>query len=128
MQELVAVKVLFKQRITDKADVERVTREISILKAVSHPGVIRLFEILETPDEICLVMEYAQQGDMADYIRRRDKIPEKEAAAILFEIISALEYLHSIGVAHRDLKPSNILIGKQNHIKLADFGLSNMYA
>lgn len=89
---------------------------------------VRLFEIIETQDEIYLVMEYAQQGDLVDYIRRREKVPEREAAAILVQILNAVEYIHSIGVAHRDLKPSNILVSKENHIKLADFGLSNMYS
>lgn len=127
VQEAVAVKILYKTRITEPADVERITREIAILKAVNHPGIVRLFEIIESREEIFLVMEYASGGDLVSYIRAKKQLSEPEAARIFMEIVSAAEYIHSIGVAHRDLKPSNILLTGELKIKLADFGLSNMY-
>jgi 5'-AMP-activated protein kinase catalytic alpha subunit len=72
-------------------------------------------------------MEYAQRGDLIGYIRSKERLEEEEAARLFYEVISAVEYIHSIGVAHRDLKPSNILLTNELKIKLADFGLSNMY-
>jgi len=73
-------------------------------------------------------MEYAQRGDLIGYIRSQQKLGEEEAARLFSEVILAVEYVHSVGVAHRDLKPSNILLTSELSIKLADFGLSNMYS
>ena len=77
--QLVAVKILEKKRITDQADVERVIREIKILKSIRHPHIIKLYEIIETKARIFLIMEYACGGELFDYIVRKDRLPEKEA-------------------------------------------------
>ena len=66
--EKVAVKILEKSKITDIADVERVSREIHILKIVRHPHVVHLYEIIETPKKLYLIMEYASGGELFDYI------------------------------------------------------------
>lgn len=63
-QEKVAIKILEKSKITDVADVERVTREINILKQVRHPNIIQLYEIIETPKQLFLVMEYVSEGEL----------------------------------------------------------------
>lgn len=72
-------------------------------------------------------MEYAEKGDLMQYIRAVDRIDEEEAANLFLQILEAVEYIHSMGIAHRDLKPSNILLTERMEIKLADFGLSNTY-
>jgi 5'-AMP-activated protein kinase catalytic alpha subunit len=66
--EKVAVKILEKERITDASDVERVSREIHILKLIRHPNIIQLYEIIETPKKLYLIMEYASGGELFDYI------------------------------------------------------------
>lgn len=83
--------------------------------------------MIESREEIYLVMEYAEKGDMMQYIRAMDKIEEEEAAILFIQIVEAVEYIHSVGIAHRDLKPSNILLTSKMQVKLADFGLSNTY-
>ena len=77
--ELVAIKILEKDKIQDKADIERVTREIQILKIVRHPNVIQLYEIIETNRQLFLIMEHANGGELFDYIVKRKRIDEKEA-------------------------------------------------
>jgi 5'-AMP-activated protein kinase catalytic alpha subunit len=67
-KEKVAVKILEKSKIVDIADVERVSREIHILKIVQHPHVVQLYEIIETPKKLYLIMEYASGGELFDYI------------------------------------------------------------
>jgi 5'-AMP-activated protein kinase catalytic alpha subunit len=75
----VAVKILEKERINDVADVERVSREIHILKLIRHPNIIQLYEIIETPKQLYLIMEYANGGELFDYIVKKHRVGEEEA-------------------------------------------------
>ena len=125
--QLVAVKILEKRRITEQADVERVIREIKILKSIKHPHIIKLYEIIETQARIFLIMEYACGGELFDYIVRKDRLSEKDACKFYQQIVSGIEFLHQKGIAHRDLKPENLLLDKRKHLKIVDFGLSNTY-
>jgi len=75
--------VLEKEKIIDVNDVERVAREIHILKIVRHPVVVQLYEIIETPKELYLIMEYARGGELFEYIVSRKRVREKEAARFL---------------------------------------------
>ena len=78
-QENVAIKILEKSRISDVTDVERVAREIHILKLIRHPNIVQLYEIIETPGQLYLIMEFASGGELFDYIVKKTRIPEKEA-------------------------------------------------
>lgn len=122
--EKVAIKVLEKNRIKDSSDVERVSREIRILKLVNHPNVVKLYEIIETSKTIFLIMEFVPCGELFDYIVARSKLSEEQAAHFYQQILSGLEYLHKMNVIHRDLKPENLLLDEHNNIKIVDFGLS----
>ena len=77
--EQVAVKILEKDRISDMADVERVAREIHILKLIRHPHIVQLFEIIETERQLYLIMEYASGGELFDYIVSKGRVREPEA-------------------------------------------------
>ena len=122
--EKVAIKILEKIRIKDSSDIERVSREIKILKLVRHPNVVKLYEIIETPKHIFLVMEYVPCGELFDYIVSHNKLGEEQACLFYQQILSGLEYLHKVNVIHRDLKPENLLLDENNNIKIVDFGLS----
>lgn len=125
--EKVAVKILEKKRIVDVADVERVSREIHILKLIRHPNIIQLYEILETPSRLYLIMEYSSSGELFDYIVKKTKLKEHDACVLFQQIIAGIEYIHKLNVVHRDLKPENLLLDHNNRIKIVDFGLSNTY-
>jgi serine/threonine protein kinase len=125
--EKVAVKILEKQKIADAADVERVAREIHILKLLRHPNIVQLYEIIETPKQLYLITEYASGGELFDYIVANGKVKEKEACRFFQQILAGVSYLHHLGVVHRDLKPENLLIDHENNIKIVDFGLSNTF-
>ena len=75
--EKVAIKILEKDRIVDVADVERVSREIHILKLIRHPNIIQLFEIIETPKHLFLIMEYMENGELFDYIVSKKRMGEE---------------------------------------------------
>jgi len=126
-EEKVAVKVLEKDRVIDVADVERVAREIHILKIIRHPNLIQLFEIIETTKQLYLITEYATGGELYDYIVSNKKLKEIEACRLFQQIISGIEYIHKLRIVHRDLKPENLLLDDSKNIKLVDFGLSNTY-
>jgi 5'-AMP-activated protein kinase catalytic alpha subunit len=125
--EKVAIKILEKDKIAEKADVQRVTREIQILKIVRHPNVIQLYEIIETNRQLFLIMEYANGGELFDHIVKRKRLEEKEACRYFQQILSGIEYLHKNKVCHRDLKPENLLLDERQNLKIVDFGLSNTY-
>jgi len=125
--EKVAVKILEKDKIIDSSDVDRVSREIHILKILRHPVVVQMYEIIESEKELFLIMEYARGGELFDFIVSHKRVREKEASRFLWQIISGIEYLHKLGICHRDLKPENLLMDDYNNIKIVDFGLSNTY-
>jgi 5'-AMP-activated protein kinase, catalytic alpha subunit len=131
-EEKVAIKILEKDRICDVSDVERVSREIHILKLIRHPNIIQLYEvkfiqIIETPKKLYLIMEYASGGELFDYIVKNNKLKEKEACRFFHQLIAGIEYIHKLHIVHRDLKPENLLLDHNNNIKIVDFGLSNTY-
>ena len=72
-------------------------------------------------------MEYAGGGELFDYIVKNKSLDEKESCRIFLQIINCVEYLHEMGIVHRDLKPENILLDYFRNIKIADFGLGNIY-
>jgi serine/threonine protein kinase len=126
--EKVAIKILQKAKIVAVADVERVSREIHILKRIHHDNIIQLYEVIDTPNEIYLIMEFADGGELFDYIVANTRVKEPLAAKFFHEICNGIDYVHSMNVIHRDLKPENLLLVKTANdwgIKVIDFGLSN---
>lgn len=125
--ETVAVKILERERIKEIADVERVAREIHILKRVRHAHIIQLYEIIETPKQLFLIMEYCNGGELFDYIVECGRVPEEEACRFFQQILSGVEQIHKLNIVHRDLKPENLLLDERKNIKIVDFGLGNIY-
>uniref|UniRef100_A0A0N4ZC60 Protein kinase domain-containing protein n=1 Tax=Parastrongyloides trichosuri TaxID=131310 RepID=A0A0N4ZC60_PARTI len=123
----VAVKLIKKSAIENKADLVRIRREIRIMSALQHPNIIQIYEVFENKDKIILVMEYACGGELYDYVSKNGSLPEHEARRIFRQITSAVLYCHKHKVAHRDLKLENILLDTDNNAKIADFGLSNYF-
>merc|ERR1711871_1313061 len=105
---------------------EKVKREINILKLCTHPHIIRLYEVIDTPSDIFVIMEYVPEAELFDYIVSRGRLPADEARQFFHQIVSGIEYCHHHRVVHRDLKPENLLLDADKNIKIADFGLSNV--
>ena len=113
--------------MTTNSDIERITREIRILKFTRHPHIIQLYNIIETTQLLYLITEYAKGGELFDYIVSRQRLSEIEACRFFQQIVSGVEYMHKLGIVHRDLKPENLLLDENAWIKIIDFGLSNTY-
>ncbi|KAL0221577.1 hypothetical protein RCL1_001431 [Eukaryota sp. TZLM3-RCL] len=121
----VAMKILEKAKIQDHADIERITREIRILRLLDHPSLIRLLEVIDSPRHLYLVMDYASGGELFDYIVAHTRIKEKEACKFFHQLVNGVDYCHRHKIIHRDLKPENILLDSKKNIRIIDFGLSN---
>ncbi|KAI3821064.1 hypothetical protein L1987_08620 [Smallanthus sonchifolius] len=124
--DLFAIKMLKKMDILRKNDIERIVAERNILITVRNPFVVRFFYSFTSRDNLYLVMEYLNGGDLFSLLRNVGCLEEDVARVYIAELVLALEYLHSLGIVHRDLKPDNILIAHDGHIKLTDFGLSKI--
>ncbi|XP_024016886.1 SNF1-related protein kinase catalytic subunit alpha KIN10 [Morus notabilis] len=122
----VAIKILNRRKIKNMEMEEKVRREIKILRLFMHPHIIRLYEVIETPTDIFVVMEYVKSGELFDYIVEKGRLQEDEARNFFQQIISGVEYCHRNMVVHRDLKPENLLLDSRCNVKIADFGLSNI--
>ncbi|XP_059689555.1 maternal embryonic leucine zipper kinase isoform X2 [Gavia stellata] len=119
--EKVAIKIMDKLALGD--DLPRVKIEIDAMKNLRHQHICQLYHVIETSQKIFMVLEYCPGGELFDYIISKDRLSEEEARGFFRQIVSAIAYVHSQGYAHRDLKPENLLIDKEHHLKLIDFGL-----
>ncbi|NXE50349.1 NUAK2 kinase, partial [Casuarius casuarius] len=123
----VAIKSIRKDKIKDEQDLVHIRREIEIMSSLNHPHIIAVHEVFENSSKIVIVMEYASKGDLYDYISERQRLSEQEARHFFRQVVSAVYYCHKNGIVHRDLKLENILLDANGNIKIADFGLSNVY-
>ncbi|XP_074568159.1 CBL-interacting protein kinase 23-like isoform X1 [Curcuma longa] len=122
--EGVAIKILDKEKILRHRMVGQIKREISTMKLVRHPNVIRMYEVMASKTKIYIVMEFVTGGELFSKIARNGKLKEDEARKYFQQLINAVDYCHSRGVFHRDLKPENLLLDANGTLKITDFGLS----
>ena len=126
--EKVAIKILDKLILSQTPeDYELVRQELNILRIVKHKYIVQLYEILETPQHIFIIMEYCEGQDIMDYILTRNRLSENESLKYFQQLINALFYLHGQNITHRDIKIDNLLLDRNLDLKLIDFGLSTKY-
>ncbi|XP_041447175.1 microtubule affinity regulating kinase 2 S homeolog isoform X7 [Xenopus laevis] len=122
----VAVKIIDKTQL-NSSSLQKLFREVRIMKVLNHPNIVNLFEVIETEKTLYLVMEYASGGEVFDYLVAHGRMKEKEARAKFRQIVSAVQYCHQKLIVHRDLKAENLLLDSDMNIKIADFGFSNEF-
>nr|CAX73676.1 SNF1A/AMP-activated protein kinase [Schistosoma japonicum] len=122
----VAVKIVNRDKIKALDVAGKLRREILNLWLFRHPHIIKLYQVISTPTDIFMIMEYVSGGELFDFIVKSGRLSEKEARKFFQQIISGVAYCHRHKVVHRDLKPENLLLDSNQNVKIADFGLSNI--
>ncbi|XP_069496865.1 serine/threonine-protein kinase DCLK1 isoform X3 [Ambystoma mexicanum] len=123
-----ALKIINKSKCRGKEHM--IQNEVSILRKVKHPNIVLLIEEMDMPMELYLVMELVKGGDLFDAITSTNKYTERDASGMLYNLMSAIKYLHSLNIVHRDIKPENLLVYEHQDgsksLKLGDFGLATI--
>ncbi|CDQ59234.1 unnamed protein product [Oncorhynchus mykiss] len=122
----VAIKIIDKSQL-DAVNLEKIYREVQIMKMLDHPHIIKLYQVMETKNMLYLVTEYAKNGEIFDYLAKHGRLSELEARRKFWQILSAVEYCHNRNIVHRDLKAENLLLDGHMNIKIADFGFGNFF-
>ncbi|XP_063117571.1 MAP/microtubule affinity-regulating kinase 3 isoform X15 [Rattus norvegicus] len=109
----VAIKIIDKTQL-NPTSLQKLFREVRIMKILNHPNIVKLFEVIETEKTLYLIMEYASGGEVFDYLVAHGRMKEKEARAKFRQIVSAVQYCHQKRIVHRDLKElrERVLRGK----------------
>ncbi|OMO65406.1 hypothetical protein COLO4_31271 [Corchorus olitorius] len=118
-----AIKVIDKEKILKGGLIDQIKREISVMRLVRHPNVVRVYEVMASKTKIYFVMEYVKGGELFNKVAK-GRLKEDAARNYFQQLIAAVDYCHSRGVYHRDLKPENLLLDEHGNLKVSDFGLS----
>ena len=126
-KEVYALKQVAKEKVIKMQN--QFKREVYIMYNLNHPHIVKIYNHFEDESSFYLIMEFAEYGNLFHRLNRQKHFMESEAAQYFREVLLAVEYLHSHvpAIIHRDIKPENILLDKDNHVKLTDFGWSNYY-
>jgi len=122
--DMFALKVLRKDNIIKRNQVEHTKTERSVLGYVKHPFIVSLNMAFQSKDKLYFVLDYCAGGELFFHLGKLGKFPESRARFYAAEIILAISYVHSLDIIYRDLKPENVLLDARGHVRLTDFGLS----
>ncbi|XP_010741095.2 serine/threonine-protein kinase NIM1 isoform X1 [Larimichthys crocea] len=122
-KDKVALKILDKTRLDSQAQ-RLLSKEIHSMELLQHPNVVQLYEVVETPSRLYLVLEYAGGGDLHNRICSEGKLSDSASKITFAQVLSAIKYMHNMNVIHRDLKAENVLFTCSGCLKVADFGFS----
>ena len=123
----VAIKLIRKDSIGNPNRLQKIYREVAILREVQHPNIVRLHEMIETEKQIGIILEYASGGELFDYILNHRYLKDNAARKLFAQLVSGVGYLHKKGIVHRDLKLENLLLDKNRNIIITDFGFANTF-
>jgi serine/threonine-protein kinase len=122
----VAIKMMDIQYASDPNFLKRFQSEAKALARLQDPNIVSIFSLLETTDGICIVMEYVRGTTLAKLLIPQAPLPIPRVIKIFKQLLLALSHAHKEGVIHRDIKPANIIVGDDDRIKVADFGLAKI--
>jgi serine/threonine-protein kinase len=136
----IAIKVLHEDFAKDSGEKDSLIKEARVLAKLSHPSIVRLFDLADTEAGLMLILEYVRGPNLAQVLRRRKKLSTAELLHVMRQICEGLAAAHAAGVIHRDLKPPNILVAAatadlaapdfllRSTVKITDFGISKLLA
>jgi len=123
-----AIKIINK-KLNQRDKNNSIQHEIAVMKKINHPHVVHLYEVIDDPKfhKVYLVLEYVERGPVMPDSMVNEPFPQETAWKYFRDVVQGLDYLHLQGVVHRDIKPSNLLVAQDGTIKIADFGLSQVF-
>ncbi|CAD0054132.1 unnamed protein product [Aureobasidium pullulans] len=125
----VAIKLIRRETLGNNPNrLPKIYREISILRGLQHPNIVRLHEMVETERHIGIILEYASGGELFDYILNHRYLKDNAARRLFAQLVSGVGYLHKKGIVHRDLKLENLLLDRNRNIIITDFGFANTFS
>jgi serine/threonine protein kinase len=127
-KKIFAMKEMSKRFIEEHDMLENVVLEAKVMYSLNHPNIVRIITHFEDQRNIYLILEKVENGSIDDLLKKRRKLSIRVAVEILYQLVTAIEFLHSMPhpVIHRDLKPANVLLTKDNMVKIADFGWASV--
>lgn len=124
----VAIKLIRKESLAGNSTrLPKIYREISILRELQHPNIVRLHEFIESERHMGIILEYASGGELFDYILTHRYLKDPLARRLFAQLVSGVGYLHKKGIVHRDLKLENLLLDRNKNIIITDFGFANTF-
>ena len=117
-----AVKIVSRKFLVEAGAVTNFEREVTVFSKLSHPNIVKFYEMLSDDVLIYIIMEYCSKGTVQDLVTQMNGLGEKDARQVVRQICLAVSYIHSLGIAHRDLKLENIMLTDGGVVKLGDFG------
>jgi len=123
-QRTVAVKILRDEYLTNEEFLRRFKNESKAIAVLSHPNIVRVYDVSFTNRVHSIVMEYIDGITLKDYIENQGILTWKEAVHFTLQILRALQHAHEKGIVHRDIKPHNIMLLPNGTIKVTDFGIA----
>jgi protein-serine/threonine kinase len=124
----VAIKLIKKDQLgSNPTRMAKIMREVSILKQLTHPNIVRLHKMEESERHFGIVLEYASGGELFDFILNHRYLKDNAARRLFAQLVSGVGYLHKKGIVHRDLKLENLLLDKNRNIIITDFGFANTF-
>src|SRR5215831_10510607 len=124
LTRIVALKTILPEMAATPSALKRFKQEVLLAQSVVHKNIVRIFDIGEDGPTKFITMDFVEGTDLKGLIKEKGKLPPAEAAGILRQVCQGLEAAHAVGVVHRDLKPQNIMIEKDGHIVVMDFGIA----
>src|SRR5215210_6635818 len=128
LDHLVALKVIAPHLLEDPAARRRFREEAVVAASLEHPNVVPVHDAGEADGIAYLAMRYVQGTDLAVLVRGLDPLAPAHATGIVARVAGALDHLHDAGYVHRDVKPRNVLVARDGHVYLTDFGLARRVA
>ncbi|KAJ6233772.1 non-specific serine/threonine protein kinase [Anaeramoeba flamelloides] len=125
--DVYAMKILNKQKMIKQEQVDHARTERDLMVTIDNPWIVTLYYSFQDENYLYLIMDYIAGGDMMTYLIKREILSEEETKFYIAETLIAVSNVHKMGFIHRDLKPDNLLLDKDGHIVLTDFGLSKAY-
>jgi serine/threonine protein kinase len=124
--DIFALKVMTRPGTSDPLRTKTIQREVEVWLHMNHPNVIKMHNVFESGEKLCLVLDYADGGDLKSILSNTGPLSDAAARRYFTQIIDAIDYIHSQNAVHRDLKPENVLVDGDGHLKVTDFGLSRL--